>query len=338
MCAKICPLIKNYDMGLINLKTEVTKRRHLWRWLISIIVLLALALFAAGSYFFTVAMVPSHKSFIHNSDRISKSDPLYAQKMWFKQAPKQQWTMKSAHGNYRLVADYLPAAQPTTKNVIILHGFMGRKEKMGEYAAMFHQLGYNVLLPDARAHGQSQGKYIGYGWPERYDVRKWAEKLVTKNGPRSQIVIFGVSMGGATTMMTSGIPLPHQVKALVEDCGYTSLNDELNYEAGNLYNIPQAIRAPLIGILSLINRVKNGFYVHEASATMMLERNQRPIMFIHGGNDRFVPTRMVYQNYAATKGPRELWVVKGAKHAASYEKQPSLYPQRIAKFLNHYVK
>ena len=75
MCAKICPLIKNYDMGLINLKTEVTKRRHLWRWLISIIVLLALALFAAESYFFTVAMVPSHKSFIHNSDRISKSDP-----------------------------------------------------------------------------------------------------------------------------------------------------------------------------------------------------------------------------------------------------------------------
>ena len=179
---------------------------------------------------------------------------------------------------------------------------------------------------------------IGFGWPERYDVRKWTDQIITKNGRNSQIVIFGVSMGGATTMMTSGIPLPHQVKAFVEDCGYTSLNDELNYEAGNLYNIPQAIRAPLIGSLSMINRVKNGFYVRQASSTAMLKHNHRPMMFIHGGNDNFVPTRMVYRNYAATKGPRELWVVKGAKHAASYEKEPVRYPQRIARFLNHYVK
>lgn len=338
-CAKMFALIQKYDMGLIILAKQVTKRRHhLWRWLIGIVVVIALALFAAGSYFFSVAMVPSHKSFINNSNRISKHDLLYAQKIWFKQAPKHRWTITAAQGHYRLVADYLPASKPTTKNVIILHGFMGRKEKMGEYAAMFHRLGYNVLMPDARAHGQSQGKYIGYGWPERYDVRKWSEQLIAKNGQQSQIVIFGVSMGGATTMMTSGIQLPHQVKALVEDCGYDSLAGELNYEAGNLYNIPQVIRAPLIGSLSLINRVKNGFYVHQASSTAMLARNHRPIMFIHGSKDTFVPTRMVYQNYAATKGPKQLWVVKGAKHAASYAKEPHEYPRRIARFLNQYVK
>lgn len=203
---------------------------------------------------------------------------------------------------------------------------------------MFHQQGYNVLLPDARAHGQSQGKYIGYGWPERYDVRKWSKKLIAHNGQDSQIVIFGVSMGGATTMMTSGIHLPRQVKAFVEDYGYDSLNAELNYEAGNLYNIPRVIRAPLIGSLSLINRVKNGFYTHEASSTAMLARNHRPMLFIHGSKDTFVPTKMVYQNYAATKGPKKLWVVKGAKHAASYEKEPHEYPQHVARFLNQYVK
>src|SRR5699024_1451794 len=159
-------------------------------------------LFAAGSYFFNVAMVPSHKSFINNSARISKSDPLYSQKMWFKRAPKQQWTMKSASGDYRLVADYLPAARPTTKNVIILHGFMGRKEKMGEYAAMFNQLGYNVLMPDARAHGESQGKYIVYGWPERYDVLQLTDHMIPMNGRRSIVGIYGVSVRGAATLVT----------------------------------------------------------------------------------------------------------------------------------------
>lgn len=94
-------------------------------------------------------MVPGHKDFINNSTKISRNDPLYEQKMWFKHAKKEKWTMKSASGNYKLVADYIPAAKPTTKNVVIAHGFMGNKEKMGEYAALFHQMGYNVLMPDA---------------------------------------------------------------------------------------------------------------------------------------------------------------------------------------------
>ena len=80
---------------------------------------------------------------------------------------------------------------------------------------MFHQLGYNVLIPDARAHGQSQGKYIGYGWPEKYDVRKWVNKDLSIEGRKQQIVIFGVSMGGATTMINSFIKIPKQVKSYI---------------------------------------------------------------------------------------------------------------------------
>lgn len=339
MCAKLFALSKKYDMGLIILtKQNKVKKHRWWRWLIGIIVVIVVALFAAGSYFFNVVMVPGHKSFVSGSDRITRSDPLYHQKMWFKQAHKQKWTMKSASGNYRLVADYIPAAKSTTKNVIILHGFMSKKERMGQYATMFHRLGYNVLLPDARAHGQSQGKYIGYGWPERYDVRKWADKLIAKNGQNSQIVIFGVSMGGATTMMTSGVKLPHQVKAFVEDCGYTSLDAELNYEAGNLYNIPGWLRWPLINTLSIINRVRNGYFTGQVNSVKMLHHNRRPMMFIHGGSDHFVPTKMVYKNYQATRGPKKLWVVKGAAHASSYDKHPVEYPKRVATFLNQYVK
>ncbi|MBB1079491.1 alpha/beta hydrolase [Limosilactobacillus sp. STM2_1] len=326
-------------MGLINLKVKDKKKSwHPWRWLTGVVAVLVIAIFAASCYFFSVAMVPGHKNFINNSTKITKSDPLYDQKMWFKRAKKQQWTMQSATDNYRLVADYIPAAHSTTKNVVIAHGFMGNKEKMGEYAALFHQMGYNVLMPDARAHGQSQGKYIGYGWPERYDIRKWTNKLIQHNGKDSQIVIFGVSMGGATTMMTSGIKLPSQVKAFVEDCGYTSLNDELNYEAGNLYHIPKFLRVPLISTMSLINRVQNGFFIRNASSIDMLQHNHRPMLFIHGANDNFVPTKMVYRNYQATNGKKELWVVPGAAHAKSYATHPVQYQRHLANFLNQYIK
>lgn len=315
------------------------KKRSWWRWGLALVGMLLVAWGAAGAYFFHVAMVPSHKSFVSSPTTvIKKSDPLYQQKRWFQQATKQKWTMTAADGQTRLVAAYLPAAQPTTKSVIILHGFMQNKESMGAYAALFHQLGYNVLLPDARAHGQSQGHYIGYGWPERYDVRKWAKRLIRDRGPKSQIVIFGVSMGGATTMMTSGLQLPAQVKALVADCGYSSLQAELDYQAGHLYHLPMLVRIPVEGALSVINRVANGFFTQSASSTRALHHNHRPLLLIHGAADDFVPTKMVWQNYRATQGPKQIWVVPHAGHAKAYATSPAAYRAHLQAFLAHYVK
>lgn len=318
---------------------ENAKKKHRWgRWLAWICGILVVVWVAVGLYFFKVAMVPGHKSFISSNHQVlKKSDPLYQQKKWFKDAHKQKWTMMSATKHYKLVADYIPAAHPTNKSVLICHGFMNNKETMGAYAAMFHQLGYNVLLPDARAHGESQGKYIGYGWPERYDERKWINRIIQKNGQKSQIVMFGVSMGGATTMMTSGIKLPHQVKAFVEDCGYTSLAAELDYEAGNMYHLPPVIAKPAEVSLSLVNRVANGFYTSEASSVASLHHNHRPMLFIHGANDTFVPTRMVYTNYKATRGPKQLWLVPKATHAKSFQTTPHQYQAHVQKFLNQYV-
>ncbi|MDO4855792.1 MAG: alpha/beta hydrolase [Limosilactobacillus gorillae] len=320
------------------MKKTITKKRH-WPLVVGVIAFLLVGSFlGAAVYFFNVAMVAGHKSFINNNVRLEKSDPLYTQKRWFKTATKQVWTMESASDHLKLDADYIPAAKKTTKSVLIAHGYMNNKESMGAYAAMFHQLGYNVLIPDARAHGKSQGKYIGYGWPERFDERKWIDRLIEKNGQNSQIVMFGVSMGGATTMMTSGLKLPRQVKAFVEDCGYTSVNAELMHEAKDLYHLPGWVAWPLIKTMSGINRIANGFFIGQASAVNALHHNKRPMLFIHGTKDTFVPTAMVYQNYAATRGAKQLWLVKGAVHAKSFATAPAAYQAHIKDFLAKYVK
>lgn len=318
---------------------KTSNKRRRWPWVVGgLVTLLVVAFLGAALYLFNVAMVAGHKSFIKNNTKIEKSDPLYAQKMWFQKTPKQVWTMKSATGNLKLDADYIPAAKKTNKSVLIAHGYMNDKDSMGAYAAMFHQLGYNVLIPDARAHGDSQGKYIGYGWPERYDERKWINRLIKENGADSQIVMFGVSMGGATTMMTSGIKLPSQVKAFIEDCGYTSVNAELMHEAKDLYGLPGFVAWPLIKTMSGINRVANGFFIGQASSVKSLHHNHRPMLFIHGTKDTFVPTAMVYQNYAATRGPKELWLVKGAVHAKSFATAPAAYQEHVKDFLEKYIK
>ncbi|KOY76480.1 Family S9 peptidase [Apilactobacillus kunkeei] len=314
------------------------KTKILLATVITLIVLTVVGFVGAGMYFYNVAVVPSHKTFLSN-DKIKKNSPLYVGTKWYYNVKKIHWTQKSATGNLKLVANYIPADKKTNKTVVIAHGYMGSKEKMAPYAYIFHQMGYNVLTPDDRGQGQSEGNYVGYGWPDRLDYIKWMKKVIKYQGSKTEIVMFGVSMGGATTMMVSGEKdVPHQVKAFIEDCGYTSVSDEINYESGQLYHMPAFPRWPLVPILSGITHIRAGYSMYEASSLDQVMKNHRPMLFIHGANDKFVPTRMVYPLYKASKGPKQLLVVKNAAHAASYQTNPKLYVDTIKGFLNKYFK
>ncbi|XIF20575.1 MAG: alpha/beta hydrolase [Acetilactobacillus jinshanensis] len=297
-------------------------------------VLLGAGLVSAGFYFYNVSVVPSHKGFINNH----QADEMNGQQ-WFKQVHAQKWRQTSATRDLKLDANYVPAERPTRKTIVIAHGYMGDKNTMWSYAKLFHNLGYNVLVPDDRGQGQSQGHYIGYGWPDRLDYIKWINKVIRHNGQQSKIVMFGVSMGGATTMMVSGQSnVPPQVKGYIEDCGYDSVNSELHYEAGQLYHMPSILQNSLIPIVSQITQLKDGYNFVQASALNQVKKNHRPMLFIHGGNDQFVPTRMVYKLYRADRGPKQLLVVKGAPHASSYHTDPQLYRRTIVNFLKQYFK
>ncbi|HBM7987392.1 TPA: alpha/beta hydrolase [Enterococcus faecalis] len=177
------------------------------RWLkilIALIVVIAIGLIAAGLYFYNYAVVPGKKDFINENTPGSKvvQTPEGA---WFKDDKnRQEWSITSEDG-LRLKAIYLPADKKSNRTVIMAHGYMGSAETMSVFAKMYHDGGYNVLAPDARGHGKSQGDYIGFGWPDRKDYVQWIEKVLTDNGQQEQITLYGVSMGAATVMMTSGI-------------------------------------------------------------------------------------------------------------------------------------
>lgn len=205
---------------------------------------------------------------------------------------------------------------------------------MAAYGMLFHKLGYNVLMPDNRAHGASEGTLIGYGVTDKHDLIKWTNQLI-KTNPKSEITYFGLSMGAATVMMASGQDLPKNVVNIIEDCGYSSVWDELTFQAKDMYNLPAF---PLLYEVSAISKIRAGFAYGEtdASSVKALAHNKLPVLFIHGDADDFVPTAMVDQNYAATKGPREKFIVKGAKHAKSLETDKAGYYAKVAAFLDKY--
>ncbi|MGD9560319.1 MAG: alpha/beta hydrolase, partial [Oscillospiraceae bacterium] len=84
-------------------------------------------------------------------------------------------------------------------------------------------------------------------------------------------------------------------------------------------------------------RVKNGYWMKKASAVRQLEQNRLPILFIHGGDDSFVPVAMLDEVYKATAAPKERLVVPGAGHGAAGVEDPALYWKTIAAFFDRHM-
>jgi fermentation-respiration switch protein FrsA (DUF1100 family) len=146
------------------------------------------------------------------------------------------------------------------------------------------------------------------------------------------MVVHGVSMGAATTMMASAEKMPHGIKDIhfIEDCGYTSVWDEFACELKKQFGLPEF---PLLHISNLLCKVCYGWSFSEASPLRQVSNTTAPMFFIHGNADTFVPTEMVYPLYAAKPSAKRLWVTEGAGHAESYLKHKDEYIKRLKSFL-----
>lgn len=215
-----------------------------------------------------------------------------------------------------------------------LHGYMDQGTSMFYFAAKFAQQGFNVLVPDLRGAGKSEGDYIGMGWNDRLDVVGWIQALVDSD-PMAKIFIHGVSMGGATAMMTAGERLPDNVVAVVEDCGYSSVADEFIYELRNLYSLPPF---PLMQLADRAIRSRAGFSIYEASSIEQLKKAKVPVLFIHGAEDTFVPAEMVHKVFEAAPCEKELLIVEGAPHGASSVVDPERYFSTLFSFVESHMK
>ncbi|MCM1284550.1 MAG: alpha/beta hydrolase [Acetobacter sp.] len=251
---------------------------------------------------------------------------------WFKE--NRQDVYMTTDDNLKLHAYYCESIEESNKYVIACHGYTSKAADMGVYAMHFADKGFSVLMPDARAHGESDGKIIGMGWPERFDLLKWINMII-ENDPQAQIILYGISMGAATVMMTSGESMPENVIAVIEDCGYSSVFDELKWQANSMGHVPDF---PLVYTVSLLNEMKSGFSLKEASAVEQVKKSTTPTLFIHGSEDWLVPFDMLDKVYEAANCEKEKLVVEGAGHAASSSTDPELYWSTIFDFISAYTK
>lgn len=230
----------------------------------------------------------------------------------------------------KLHATWFPQGE-CKKVVICFHGYTS--QGMSDYIGLsgyYLQKGYSMLLVDERAHGQSEGKHIGFGCLDRQDALKWIEKVIKDCGEDVEILLHGTSMGGATVLMTSGLKLPIQVKGIISDCAFTSAKEVFTHVLKSMYHMPAF---PTIQISDFMNRKLSGYGLDECNAAREVKKAKVPILLIHGSGDTFVPCSMcetIYQNCAS---PKKKLIIEGAAHAESYYKDPTSYEKALNEFI-----
>lgn len=217
---------------------------------------------------------------------------------------------------------------------VVLHGYDDNAPRMLRYAYMHYEvLGRNVIVPEHYNHGETEGDLIRFGWLDRFDVTKLWIPLAHNLWPDEQMVIHGLSMGGALTMFTSGEQIPDSMNLIgfIEDCGFTSIKSQLAYQLDEQFGLPSW---PVLDAASMICSWEYGWSFDEGDVHQQLAKCQLPMLFIHGLSDSYVPTSMVYDNYAAkSQGYRELWLVPGADHAESIHKAWEDYCQHCGDYI-----
>lgn len=259
--------------------------------------------------------------------------PLMEERKKFMMAQEHRDVEIVTFDGLKLHATYFPpiGKEKVDKLVVCHHGYTG--EGLSSYISLgyyFLKQGFAVLIPDARAHGQSEGEYIGFGCLDRKDLLKWLDWAIGECGEDVKILLHGTSMGGSTVLMASGLNLPSNVKGIVSDCAFTSPKEVFTHVLHHMYHIPAF---PVIQGADLLNKQFAGYGMDECNARREVQRAQVPILFVHGSADNFVPCSMCHELYDNCASPKELLIVQGASHAESYYKDMEAYEGALEDFI-----
>ncbi|RYG71748.1 alpha/beta hydrolase [Lentibacillus lipolyticus] len=307
---------------------------------VGILSILLLIDIIASFYFYHLAIDRGEKDFLQGNEDLEVSAETMEVllegdwRTWVDQQDFDEWTMTSNDG-IELKGYFLEAEKPSNKVVVMAHGYLGNAMDMGLFGQYYYEeKGYNIFTADARGHGASGGDYIGFGWHDRLDYVNWIERIISKYGEDTEIILHGVSMGAATVLMTAGEELPDNVKAVIADSPYTSVYDLFAYQMDRMFHLPSV---PFFPSTSAVTQLRAGYSLKEASALDQVKNADIPILYIHGDADTFVPTSMSEELYENTKSDAELMTVEGAGHGEPFVVAKEKYIDKLNNFLSTYT-
>ncbi len=253
---------------------------------------------------------------------------------FFKKFNAQPVTIKSFDG--LLLKANICQAENEKRIVLALHGYKSSPEKDFKYIAEeLINNGCTVIFADSRAHGESQGDLITFGIKERHDCFSWIQYINENISSKLPLYIYGVSMGAATALMTSGMKLPSSVHGIISDSAYSSVNEIVKYKIGKQINNKLLTEKVFNNLDNYLNKNFH-FSLYDYSIEEAFKSNSRPLLLFHGTNDKTVPISMCNQIKILSKTDTIVHIFNECKHCEAQGKRHKSYLSKINAFFNKY--
>ncbi len=272
---------------------------------------------------------PTDPEVLKNSDWAQYEPHISNAAAWMKEQPMQELRVLS-YDNKLLYGRFIPC-ENAKATIIQFHGY--RSHFNVDFSASmpyYHNLGFNLLMVDQRAHGFSEGKYITFGVKERYDVLSWVTYISLMLGADHPIFLGGLSMGGTTVCMAADLEFPGNVVGIIADCGFTSPADILGHIAQKQYRLPQWLTLPFLRVFA---RLFAGFGLNQWSTRDALQNTTLPVALFHGMADTLVPCSMSRTSYEACAGEKVLTEFPNAGHGTSWLSDSDRYKTVLEDFM-----
>ncbi|MEG1773072.1 MAG: alpha/beta hydrolase [Clostridia bacterium] len=227
----------------------------------------------------------------------------------------EQLTMTSFDG-LKLKATYIRSKENRGKLAVLSHGYGSTGTlAFSIYVPFYLKQGFDIIMPDHRAHGASEGKYMDFGQYSSRDICDWCALIKEKYGDR-KIYLHGISMGTAAVLLASARGEIENLTAVVADCGYANLNSEFKYVLKSRMHLPAF---PFLNICSLINKINSGFFFSEVNPIDAVKKLNLPVLFIHGKKDFLIPYMMSEKMFLSCPSlNKQLLIVEEARHTSSF--------------------
>jgi len=225
---------------------------------------------------------------------------------------------------------HLRRAEQPRRVVLCFHGWHSTwADDFSGPGEPLHAMGCTALFCEMRGGGESGGRYMCYGTRERYDVLDWVRWAREAFGPEVPLYVFGVSFGATCALLAAGSGMGPEINGVIADSGFLSAKDICYYIVGQNMHLAAGFFYPQVNFFC--QRLAH-FTCEEANTLEALAENTRPVLFLHGGADTFVPPEMTERNYAACRAPKEKLIFPGAGHIRSWYTDPARYEAALSGF------
>jgi pimeloyl-ACP methyl ester carboxylesterase len=234
-----------------------------------------------------------------------------------------------------ITAWWIPNPKAHGRCVVLQHGYADAKVGAIAWAPVWHSLGFNVLTPDMRGHGESGGSVCTAGFFEREDLSQVIDELRATRPEQTQVLVLaGLSMGAAVAAATAA--RRDDVSAVVLDSVYAKFrNAAMRHMSW--------VGLPGGWIQSLAIRLATwmtGAEIDSLDPTELIASIKCPVMVIEAENDWSLSEgdrtalKDAVESHRENYGTAEFWTVEDTGHLMALSRDATVYRDKVGEFLS----